>query len=238
MIAAELQLFVLLSAFYLYECSLLLYTNQAVVSRNQKGLWKVSFGSERWIYRGRELYLLNPFTPFRPVYLLSWNLERLTETGSELSAPPDSYYSHYAIFIAICSAGIFLVFPYVLLLAPSDRNVIGVMTLIYGSLLYISLVLYTERDSLGLTRKEAFSIACEYLLCPPLAVNVIRRISLRRKHRIDLVSFLSSRHIEPASKNWSKIALLERIDHAIYNAESDNQNLQRLSDRRRQIAGL
>lgn len=238
MIAAELQLCVLLSAFYLYECSLLLYTNQAIVSRTQKGLWKVSFGSERWIYRGRELYLLNPFTPFRPAYLLSWNMERLTEADSELSVRSDSYYSHYSILVAICSAGIFLVFPYVLLLAPSDGNVIGVMMLIYGSLLYISLVLYTERDSLGLTRKEAFSMACEYLICPPLALNVIRRISLQRKNRIDLVSFLSSQHIEPESKNSSKIALLERIDHSISNAESDKQCLQRLSDRRRQIAGL
>lgn len=235
MISAELQLIFLLIGLYLYECSILVYTNQAIVTRGRKGLWRISFGSDRWVYQGKELYFLNPLTPFRAAYLLSWNMDRPTELTSAKITWADSSYTHYIMLIAISGAGTFLVFPYVLYFVPVDSNVIGALTTIYIPLIYISLAIYTERDSLNLTKKVALALIAEYLLCPPLAINVIRRISLKQPNKFDLVSLLSGTEIEVASKEASRSTLLQRMDVAIEYSQSVDENLRRLHARRRQI---
>lgn len=238
MIAAELQLVLLLIAFYLYECTILVYTNQAIVTKGRKGLWRVSFGSDRWVYQGKELYFLNPLTPFREAHLLSWSMDRPVELTSAQIPGTESLYSHYKILVTICGFGIFLALPCVLFFFPADSNVIGVLAMIYVPLLYISLAVYTERDALHLTKKEALALIGEYFLCPPLALNVVRRISLKQHYKLDLVAFLFGSNIEAASKEESRSTLLQRMDVAIEYSENGAEDRGRLYDRRRQIQGI
>ena len=236
-ISAECQLILLLLGLYFYECCFFVYTNQALVAKSYRGTWEVSLGSDRWIYKGKELCFLNPLTPLRPVSALSWSLKRLSNLNSENAIGNDRQYTHYKILAFCLAIALFLVFPIVLIAAPTDQNVLGVLLLIYLLVLYINLSVFLERSFFHLSSRESLSTAAEYLFCPPLAVNVVRRLSLGSKDRLDFVEWLVKAPITAQQRESIRRAMLQRIDDAIQLSVGNEERLE-MMQRKDQIANL
>lgn len=237
MISPEYQLILLLLGLYFYECCFFVYTNQALVAKTYRGEWTVSLGSDRWIYRGKELCFLNPLTPIRPVHALSWSLKRLSNLNSANAIDNDKQYTHYKLLALCLAITLFLVFPAVLIAAPTDKNVLGVLLLNYLIVLYINLSVFVERSFFHLSLRESLSITAEYLFCPPLAVNVVRRLSLGKKNRLDFVEWLVKTPMTAQQHESIRRAMLQRIDDAIELSPDNDERLE-MMQRKDQIAHL
>jgi hypothetical protein len=83
LLSYEAELLALAVIFYLYDACVLLYSNEAVFVCNGAGRWAVTTGRSGFMFSGRSLCVLNPFTPHRPSFRLHWDFERLDSAGKD-----------------------------------------------------------------------------------------------------------------------------------------------------------
>ena len=65
---------ILMVGLYLYDSIRLLYRNEAILIPTRKG-WKVCFGLREPQISGRELFILAPHLPHRPMFRPTWRFE-------------------------------------------------------------------------------------------------------------------------------------------------------------------
>ena len=73
-------LFGLAVFFYLYDSTVLLYSNEAVLACDSRRRWSAATGMAGFLLAGRTLCLLNPFTPHWPSFRLRWDYHSLAQT--------------------------------------------------------------------------------------------------------------------------------------------------------------
>ena len=228
-VPAEVGLMLLVLGLYLYESSVLVFCNQALLSPLRAKGWRVQFGLKHLNIRGKELCFAQILMPWRPLFLLTWRFEdreppRLeAESDAEPSKPvtraawqPPAA-SSYQILVPLvwwlCSAA-FIVLPLGLFTSLGDGAVLCAGGMLYVGILILLLVLWRYRSHFQLSTKELLSTAFEYLICPPFALNVIRRLSLKTKIEDDLEPIAHSLQSQQA---WllTRELMLERLDDQI-----------------------
>lgn len=173
---------------YLVDSAILLYSNEVVFSESH-GRWSWSCGSPWQILR-KNPYLPNPLTPDSLVFRASWSvspsdqredvLAALGALGSAL-AP-----LRYMVVILLVLLGLGLpLFVY----SQASNALVLLAIAIYGIGLAIAVLLYRRRSALGLGKGAMAELAIEAVLCPPLALNVVRKITLRRTLIDDPIAF-------------------------------------------------
>ena len=75
MLSVEVQLIGLILALYLHDSILLLYSNEGVLTSSGSGRWKLGLGFSNTHIFGKELYLPNLLTVYRPMYRMRWEFE-------------------------------------------------------------------------------------------------------------------------------------------------------------------
>lgn len=173
-------------ALYLFDSMVLLYCNEAVMYPvGQKG-WQLSFGSRRFQWRGREVFLPNPLKPHRPLYRVVWSYG----TPSDGGAAPDWRRGYRGLAIAICSMALALglLLPLGLFSRWGDVMIVAALIVFYGAALVALGMLWRRRKALRLGRNPFLRLAFECLTCPPFALNLIRHVSLLTQPPVDLVS--------------------------------------------------
>lgn len=80
-----------------------------------------------------------------------------------------------------------MVFPSVMFLYQTDVSVITVLTAIYTVIILTLGVVWFNTTTFGLTGKKFALLCFECLVCPPLAINLVRRFSLDMCKSVDLV---------------------------------------------------
>ncbi|NZA27756.1 hypothetical protein H0E84_15360 [Luteimonas sp. SJ-92] len=195
--SAELLLAVAVAALYLQDSALLLHYDEAVVTRAGRG-WRVAIGPALEL-GGRQLYLPNPLTPQRVHFRASWlgaeadagapDAQRLQPFLAALRAPGAACVALLGLLAALPAALLF--YPHALLLA-------ALLFLVYATIGLQLALLARARTTLGLERRELAALAVEALLCPPHAVNLVRRLGLRRGFGGDPVAFAAATLAGPA----------------------------------------
>jgi hypothetical protein len=178
----ELELFALALALYLYDSSVLLFSNEALLTAKGTGRWGVELGFSGFLLGGRGLCILNPFAPHQAAFRLSWNFARL-DLGTEdirWSQRTDSL-RRLRVTTWLSAAALFAVLPLGLFSPLGAFAVIPALVLLYGSAIVGLLQFRVVRHELGYEGARYAGFIFECLACPPFAANMIRRITLQQR---------------------------------------------------------
>jgi hypothetical protein len=166
-------------AFYLCDSALLLHSNE-MLFRWHSGGWSFAEGSSIVLF-GRQLTLPNPLLPQQPAFRIHWT-------------PGDSRDGHedqaglQQFLAALRPLGVLVRILLLLLLTlPLELwwfGAEGPLLLLFGIFYLVSLAslgyIYRRRVALGVTRRAFLWLTLDVLACAPFAVNLVRKLSLRR----------------------------------------------------------
>ncbi|HVJ39242.1 MAG TPA: hypothetical protein VM687_15760, partial [Stenotrophomonas sp.] len=83
------------------------------------------------------------------------------------------------------------------------------------------------RAALGLDRRALLSLAVDTLACPPFALNVVRKISLRHASRMDGLAFAAAT-LQPADLRRLHRQLLPRLQALLLREPGDSPRAEQL----------
>ena len=221
MIEADVWLMAGIVAFYLYDAAILLYADELVAWPRRRG-WSASVGGQlQW--RGRFVFVPPPLLPWRPLLRLQWLRAAGDSVPVQQSALDDLRRALKPLQIAVALMAVLLValLPLALLLWRRWE----VMLLLLGAIYLLSacMVLYSVRVrvALGLSRAALVSLAIDTLACPPFALNVVRKISLRHATGMDGLQFATAT-LAPAELQRLHVHLLPRVEALLQGEPADS----------------
>jgi hypothetical protein len=180
-VSSELQLIALAALLWLSDSALLLYADEVVFSCRGRSGWRVSTGLRRFLIRGRQLCLLNPFAFYRPSVRLRWNIH-----AAEEDTQADTAWSselHRFSVAAPCSVtafvGLFVLLPLGLFTPLGARAILPAVVLVYGCIAAALLVIRLRCRMPAFSKLQFAGFAFECLACPPFGISTVRRAALR-----------------------------------------------------------
>jgi len=192
--------------FYLYDAALALQPEQGLL-RAGRGQWRVRLASEGFELRRNWLLWPPLWLPHQPLYKLHRNPAHITLPGDRAAAL--ALAAHAASFKAfapplyLLAAALFAALPAALFVLHSEQALLVMLALIYLCTLWISL-LTLRHGRLGHSERGlARSLALQIMLCPPFALNAVRKLSLAYKTQCDL---LQSAEQLMEAQPWSELA--------------------------------
>ncbi len=227
-------LIVVVAGLYLCDSTLLLHTNEGVLTATRAGRWSVSLGTHEYRLLGRHLFIPNPVFPHRPQFRLAWSFE------GEPAAAPENWDARcqalrpIAPMIGMMAFALFVLLPLGFLTTLGDLALIAAIALLYLSIVATLIWIWRRRSEFNLAGKQFAALAFEILVCSPLALNLVRRLSAQIPAREDLVS--AARRLQ-MTEDWhaTRAKLVARLDEAIDFEEDGSQRLARLREFRRII---
>jgi hypothetical protein len=188
--STETLLIIGIIGFYLYDSAILAFSNELIFNESY-GRWTVTFPKARWRLMGKLLFIPNPFTPDDMIYRASWstNEKPLQMEDGALICKLKKSLLYLRIAVIILLVMLVIVFPVVMIKYGTGIELLEVIVLIY--LTIISMLAYTfiKKEDLCLNKKAFFSLALDSLACPPFAINILRKISLRTPLCINSIEF-------------------------------------------------
>jgi hypothetical protein len=170
---------------YLLDSAMLLSANEFVLER-RGNRWHL-LQPMRLELATRRLVLPNPFTPFRAQLRLHWRREQPQAQKSDVApqAAADKIGVGTLPLLAVLIPG----GVWIALSMPNPMVTLGWMALGYLATLSLLGLLYWHRRSVPLTARERWVLALEVLLCIPLALNLVRKVSQSHAKFLDPVRF-------------------------------------------------
>jgi hypothetical protein len=217
-------LFGLAVLFYLYDSSVLLYSNEAVLACDIRQRWSAATGTAGFLLAGRTLCVLSPFAPHRPSFRLRWDFNSLQQAPQSEWMGRARELKVLAPTTLTAGLGLYVLLPLGMFTALGAYAVIPALVLLYGSII-VSLFLVRRRKILIAPGGARFlSLAFECIACPPFGVNMVRRTTLGYR-TAEPLPLAAVRLLDPAG--WAKLRTLcvTRVDDALQAvaAESDEQ---------------
>jgi hypothetical protein len=234
----EVELLILAVLFYLYDSSVLLYSNEAILTCGSAQRWTATTGWIGFVLAGRSLCLLNPFTPYRPAFRLSWDFNRLEPETKDREWPKRAQqFKGIAPLTVTAGIALYLLLPLGMFTEFGRYAVISAVVLLYGSILLALFQLRRKQILAATGRKHFWGFAFECLACPPFAVNMVRRITLR--DRIAEPVPLAAVRLLDADR-WAELRdrCISRIDDAIQRAGEDSHEQKALEAQKQRLTVL
>lgn len=231
---AELLLMAMVTLLYIYDSCLLLHANEGILISKGKNKWLVCFGSDKAGGIGKELFFPNPFFPHRPMFRLSWKFEGSFEVENGTWIPPVNIFTPLVVMIWGMIFALFFFLPIGLFTKFGDKSLLLAGGLLYFSVIGSLLYLWFQRAQLNLPRRRFIELAFESMVCPPFALNLIRKVSAGMHVKEDLVNV--ARRLQKSSE-WSitRIEIVNRLDEKIEFEDEDSIRLAALKDYRRKL---
>lgn len=228
---SELLLMALFAVLYFYDSVMLLHGNEAVLSRRGPGRWSAGFGSSTTTLKGKEVYFPNPFLPTQPLVRLRWRYEGSPAGPAQLWDARLNRFSGLSGFVWILAFLIFVMLPVALFGRQGERLIVLAFGMIYATTALMVLFLWFRRRQFEYTVREFSAIAIDLLICPPFALNIIRRLALRTPISEDFV--LAAKRLL-SSEQWESTCqkLLSRLDDEIAMEDEGSQRMLKLIERR------
>lgn len=198
-------------ALYLQDSALLLHYDEIVLTRGTR--WNASIGGPLE-FGGRRLYLPAPWAPTQPVFRASW----LGEAGDER---PRTQRGHFVAALSVLHAGcralwalLLVVLPLLLWWYPHPLALLALTVAVYATTAWLALRVWRHRRVFELERREALAVGFELLCCPPHAINLVRRLSMRRGLRGDVFDTVRDCLDEAAARD-ARTGIGERLAYAL-----------------------
>ncbi len=185
-LSIELELLLLALGLYLLDCLLLLAPGEALLIARPGHRWQLSLGSRHARFRGRTLVCLPLFSLHRPVFRVDWIEGMDDATGAKpgvagrtdpLAARRLATRPLIPLVYGIAAAQ-FVLFPLMLFVLRTPLMIGVTLALLYGQVVLAIGWLLRNRAQLQISQRASRNLALECLLCPPVAINLVRRLSL------------------------------------------------------------
>jgi hypothetical protein len=217
--SSDVELFALICVLYLYDSSVLLFSNEALLTTKSQRRWSLELGFYGFLLAGRSLCVLNPFTPQSPAFRLNWDFLRpdVGVADSAWSLQADRL-RRLSVTTRISAAALLVLLPLGLFSPLKVYALVAALLLLYGSAIVGLIRLRSMRSELQFTRARYAGFVFECLACPPFAANMVRRIALQQRVPESLPS--AGARLLPAEE-WDRLrvrcqslldAELERLD--------------------------
>jgi len=223
--------------FYLYDSSVLLYSNEAVFTCDSRRRWSATTGWTGFVFAGRSLCALNPFTPHRPSFRLSWDFGALPECKDSSWSERAQGLGRLAPWTLSAGAALFFLLPSGMFTALGMYAVIPALVILYGSTLIALFQLRRSQSRAVLSRKRFWGLAFECIACPPFAVNMVRRMTLVERI-MEPVPLAAIRLLDGGRWAGLQARCLSRLDAEIQRAAEDSAELQALQAQKRRLSDL
>lgn len=188
-VSAELQIALAICIFYLYDAALGLQADEGLLRRARKS-WHAQLATQG--FELRRAYLLWPpvLLPHQPVYRLRWNpahiqLPAAPQAVQQLARHAASF-TPFVLPLYLLALLLFAALPIVFFVLHSEMAQLMALALIYLSTLWLALLCVRHGRQGHTDAKAARSIAIQILLCPPFALNAVRKLSLAYTPACDL----------------------------------------------------
>jgi len=211
---AELFLMAGAAGLYLFDSALLLYANEGILSPCGKRGWDVRFGSNHFRMRGRDVYLPNPLLPHRPQFRLFWQPRSDAVASGTLWQARRALFRPLAPLVWGMTVALFVLLPLGLFTRLGEQMLMAAIVLLYLSIIAALVQLGIRRTEFGLSAGRFALLAFESLVCSPLALNLIRRISAEMPIGEDLAQV--ARHLQtPEAWRATQCAIVSRVDEEL-----------------------
>ena len=210
-------------AFYIYDSAILVYSNNLVFSESF-GRWFVFFPSESWRISGKLLFIPNPLIPCNLLFLSNWTTsERLSE--DKLNNLLELINAARPLRIVVMSLMILLIIILPLSIFNYGVGFITLMSLLLIYIIILGMLIYTflYRRKLGLDTKVFFSLAFEAISCPPFALNIIRKITLRQQPCSCSIEF-ASKYLEVKDSKEFCNKLHQKITEELLDEDNESSS--------------
>lgn len=210
LLSPEVQLMALAVGLYVYDSCVLLHGNEGVLVRRGGRRWAVSLGLVHARICGKNLFVPNLLAVHQPVLRMAWQFDKAGKPQAGWADPVPAFRAlgYASLWLGMV---LFLLFPAVLFLYLRDSSLVAVLVLLYLSIGASLLLVYRQRQAHGLGRKQFWAMCFECLVCPPLAVNLVRRLSLDRCPHHDLV-VLSDRLLDADDRRLAYGLFVSRLE--------------------------
>ena len=217
--STEVQLVIAAVAFYFYESSVLLFANEALASPVGRNRWQVKIGASGFKLGNKYLFFPNFIFLHRPVFRLSWDLHDLeVKISTDLEKRRKLLFDfRYVVYGAATT--IFVLLPFNLFFLPSHSVLLANLFAIYLNSAYAAFLLLKKSGDLEGGPELAKKTALECLLCPPITINLIRRLSINAKIQITTLAACYS-YSDEFMWAQSKVHLIEILEQAIEEANA------------------
>jgi hypothetical protein len=181
---------------YLFDSILWLYANE-LLFLHSGGTWR-SAQVPAFLLAGRRVYFPNPLTPGVAQFKVRWS-DADQRTELEDAAGLDRYWRALrpVQYLVTALLVILLVLPVELLLFGTGVELLAVMAAFYLVIVIALVVVFLRRQELQLTGRAFAAVAFDSLACAPFAINLVRKLALRRSLVGNPIDF-ASRSFEPA----------------------------------------
>lgn len=221
---SEAAVIALAAALYLFDCVVLLERGQALWSRGS-----LSFGSNHYQIRSKVVALLNPFTPFVPVF----RTQPLFSAASkvELSTAVQSL-SPIAATTLLQFALVFVVLPYCLYRAPGWPFFMALVLAYANAIGMLGFIWWRYRKA-GVAARPLLTLGFGWLACLPLSVNALRKAGLAFDVSVDARGAI--RYLPTGERQRARCDLAAQVAEAMHELEEHDQRYRRLAELRRQL---
>lgn len=219
---------------YLYDATILLDSDEAVLSSNYRGKWSIFFGAERFHIRSKEPFLPNPLFPHRPMFHLTWPMEGFVGPAPQWVPSAIQTYRALALLVWVMAISLFVLIPIGLFSRMGDIATASGVILFYVTALFALAFVWFKREVLGMTNKSVAALAFESLTCPPFALNLIRHLSWPIAVQENLLS-AGRRLLNEGAWSVALEQLILRIDNEIAWEDEGTARAQLLAEHKKQL---
>lgn len=233
----EIELLALAAMFYLYDCSVLLYSNEAVLIRDPARRWSATSGWIQLVLAGRSLCVLNPFTPNRPSFRLNWDFNTLESRAEAASwSEHEGELDKFAPLSLTAWFALYVILPLGMFTDLGACAIAAALVLLYGSIVVALIELHRKKVLVRLGRKF-WGIAFECLACPPFGVNMVRHITLGARITEPL-PLAAVRLLDVSGWATLRDQCISRLDDAIQEVVEHSMERQALEAQKQRLCEL
>jgi hypothetical protein len=164
---------------YLFDSVLLLYSNE-VLFVNGGGRWSFVMSSPL-LLGGRRLCFVNPLTPVVTQFRVRWSDQ---DTRQEQEQPGEIQEFLAALrpvrYLVAVLGVLLLALPVELVYFGTGPELLVLMASFYVVILVALTYVYVKRRVLKLTGRSFAALAFDALACSPFAINLVRKLGMRR----------------------------------------------------------
>lgn len=234
MFTPEWQLLALALGLHLQDAILLLYANEGILACSLAGTWSLRLGSPQARLFGRELLLPHLLLVHRPLYRLQWNFEQAPRGDIAAWQPRTELLRPVGFVVMAIGVVQFLVFPLVLLVYLTDLALLLTIGGLYLCILLGLVLVGRSREALGMSQRQYWGLCFECVICPPIAVNLVRKVSLTMSRACDLTQVAQ---VCLANDAWARARALlgERLQTELTFLEEGSAPYQAMQRRHAQL---
>jgi len=220
---------------YVYDAIQMVYANDVLIIY-KSGTWTYKLDRGHFLILGKKFYIPNLISFGDFAYCLQWDNLEVPISNNKISFS-DIQNSLYGVQIcAYFTAFLLLILmPIALFVIKIELLSVIILALIYISCIGMSFLIFMQKSKLRFSGGEFFYLSLELILCPPFALNVVRKINChinKKETSINVAKALLSR------SQFTQLCeeIIDLVDCQINSEIDDHEEIARLTKVRNSIS--